>query len=196
MPTRRQLIGAGAALAVAGCSSDGTDGTDGTDGIDGSDGGAGPSLSSPAFVPGTPLPARFTCDGEDVSPPLRLRGTPDTESLAVVVDDPDAPTESPFVHWLLWNVPPDTDEIPAAVPGEPTVPALDGTARATNDFGDLGYGGPCPPTGDGPHTYQFTVQLLDTTLELDPGADAGTYRTTVEPHVRGETTITATYGRS
>lgn len=186
MPTRRQLLGTGSLLAVAGCLDLGSDP---------SDGGAGPSLSSPAFVPGTTLPRRFTCDGEDVSPPLRLRGTPDVESLAVVVDDPDAPTDTPFVHWLLWNVPSRTEEIPENVPRELTVAALDGAVQGTNDFGELGYRGPCPPRDDGPHTYQFTVQLVDTVLDLDPGTEPDTYRTTVEPHVRGEATITGTYER-
>lgn len=187
MLTRRALLGSGSLFAVAGCLSGDTDG---------GDGGAGPSLSSPAFVPNAPLPAKYTCDGEDVSPPLELRGTPDTESLAVVVDDPDAPTDPPFVHWLLWNVPPGTEDIPEAVPREPTVASLDGAVQGTNDFGELGYRGPCPPEDDEAHTYQFTVQLLDTTLELDPGTDPETYRTTVEPHVRGESTISATYDRS
>ena len=193
MPTRRRLLGTAPVLALAGClDGDGGDGDGDGDGA----GGAGPSLDSPAFTPGTALPEAYTCDGEDVSPPLRLRGTPDVESLAVVVDDPNAPSEAPFVHWLLWNVPSDVEEIPEGVPREPTVEALDGAAQGTNDFGELGYRGPCPPADDDPHTYQFTVQLLDTTLDLEPGADAETFREATESHVRGEATITASYGRS
>lgn len=187
MPTRRRLIGAASLLAVAGCLSDGTDN---------SDGGAGPSLSSPAFEVGTSIPARHTCDGEDVSPPLRIRGTPDgIESLAVVVDDPETPSDSPFVHWLLRNVPPGTEDISAGVPRDPTVSLLDGAVQGRNDFGELGYRGPCPPADDGSHTYQFTVLTIDTTLDLDSGSDRETFQTAVEPHVRGETTITATYER-
>ena len=112
-----------------------------------------------------------------------------------MVDDHDVSMESPFVHWLLWNVPPDVEEIPEVVPREPTVSALDGAVQGTNDFGELGHGGPCPPADDEAHTYQFTVQLLDTTLDLNPGADGETFRSTVEPPVRGEATITASYGR-
>ncbi|WP_265110911.1 YbhB/YbcL family Raf kinase inhibitor-like protein [Halosolutus halophilus] len=188
MLTRRDLLGAGVLLVSAGCLGEGTDTGNG-------DRGTGPSFSSPAFTGGTSIPPKYTCDGEDVSPPLRLRGTPGTESLAVVVDDPDAPTDDPFVHWLLWNVPPDIEDIPEAIAPEPTVEALDGAVQGTNDFGDLGYRGPCPPADDEKHTYQFTVQLVDTILDLDPGTASETFRTTVEPHVRGEATITGTYER-
>ena len=187
MPTRRGLLVPGGLLAGAGCLSDADAGD--------RDGGAGPSFSSPAFTAGTSIPPKHTCDGDDVSPPLRLRGTPDVESLALVVDDPDASADDPFVHWLVWNVPPETEEIPGAIPREPTVDALGGAVQGTNDFGGLGYSGPCPPADDGKHTYRFTVQLVDTLLDLDAGADAGTFRNTVESHVRGEATITGTYER-
>lgn len=187
MLTRRTLLATGGLLAGAGCLGN----TDGENG----DGGPGPSFSSPAFTAGTSIPPKYTCDGDDVSPPLRLRGTPDTESLALVVDDPDAPTDEPFVHWLVWNIPPEIEDVPEAIPREPTVDELDGAIQGTNDFGDLGYSGPCPPTDDGAHTYQFTVQLLDTTLDLDPETGPETFRSAVEPHVSGEATITGTYER-
>lgn len=187
MATRRELIAAVTLFVGAGCLGDSNGNRDG---------GAGPSVSSSAFDVGTTIPTEYTCDGEDVSPPLRIRGTPDgVESLAVVVDDPDAPSETPFVHWVLWNVPPDTEEIPEAVPQERTVSALDGAAQGTNGFGELGYRGPCPPANDGPHTYRFTVLTLDTMLDLDPGADREAFRSEADPHVRGETTITAEYER-
>lgn len=187
MPTRRGLLVTGGVLAGAGCLS----AVEREDG----DGGAGPSVSSPAFTAGTSIPPKYTCDGDDVSPPLRLRGTPDTESLALVVDGPNASTAGPFVHWLRWNVPTEIEDVPEAIPRERTVEELDGAIQGTNDFGELGYGGPCPPTDDGKRTYQFTVQLIDTILDLDPGSDPETFRTTVEPYVRGEATITGTYER-
>lgn len=189
MLTRRGLLGTSVLVAGAGCLSDGA-------GTDEENGDAGPSVSSPAFTDGTAIPTKYTCDGVDVSPPLGLRGTPDAESLVLVVDDPDAPTDDPFVHWLVWNVPPGIEEIPEAIPREPTVEALDGAVQGTNDFGDIGYRGPCPPTDDGPHTYRFTVQFVDTVLDLDPGAEAETVRSTVDAHVRGETTMTGAYERS
>lgn len=112
MLTRRALLVTGALLAGAGCLRDG----------DG--GGEGPSLSSPAFTAGTSIPQKYTCDGDDVSPPLRLRGTPDVESLAFVVEDPDASREDPFVHWLVWNVPSGVEDVPEGIPREPTAEAL------------------------------------------------------------------------
>jgi Raf kinase inhibitor-like YbhB/YbcL family protein len=190
MPTRRGLLGVAATLALAGCF-----GRDGN-GEGNGNGSAGSSVNSPAFEVGESIPERYTCDGADVSPPLRIRRTPDgAETLAIVVDDPDAPTGTPFVHWLLWNLPPGTEEVPEGVPRDPTVSSLGGAVQGTNDFGELGYRGPCPPTDDGAHTYQFTVSLVDTTLDLDPGADSQTFRSAVESHVRGETTITASYER-
>lgn len=189
MLTRPGFIGTVSLLAVTGCLSDDTDSDTGN-------GGGGPSLSSPAFVPGTMLPVQYTCDGEDISPPLEIRATPGgVESLAVVVDDPDASTEEPFVHWLIWNIPPALEELPEDVPREPIGSALDGAVQGTNDFGDRGYRGPCPPTGDEPHTNQFRVLLLDTTLDLEVGTDGETFRSTADSHVSGEATITAKYAR-
>jgi Raf kinase inhibitor-like YbhB/YbcL family protein len=185
--SRRRLLAAGRLLALAGCLND--------DGSGGTDRDSGPSLSSPAFTDGTSISTRYTCDGADVSPPLRLAGTPDVDSLAVVVEDPDVPSDEPSVHWLLWNVPPDTDVIREGIAPDPTVDALDGAVRGTNDFGDLGYGGPCPPADDGSHTYEFTVLRLETSLDLDAGADAETFRASADPHVSGETTLTGTDDR-
>ena len=182
--TRRAPLATGSLLALAGCLTDAGNGD-----------APGPSLSSPAFTAGTSIPTRYTCDGADVSPPLVLAGTPDVESLAVVVEDPDAPGDEPFVHWLLWNVPPDTEAIPEGIEPEPTVEALDGAVQGTNDFGDLGYGGPCPPADDDPHAYEFTVLLLDTTLDLDPGADVAGFRDAVDAHVTDDATLTGTYQR-
>ena len=145
MRTRRAPLGTGSLLALAGCLTDA--------GNDIESAGAGPSLSSPAFTGGTSIPTRYTRDGADVSPPLRLAGTPDVESLAVVLEDPDAPSADPFVHWLLWNVPPDAEADPEGIePGS-------------------------------------TVE------DLDPGADAGAFRSTVDSHVTGAATITGTYDR-
>ena len=188
MRTRRGFMGTGFLLAVAGCMSKGTE-------TDTGNGGAGPSLSSPAFIPGTMLPVQYTCDGDDISPPLEIRATPGgVETLAVVVDDPDVSTEDPFVHWLLWNVPPGIEELPEDIPREPTISVPDGAIQGTNDFGEVGYRGPCPSTAGEPHTYQFRVLLLDTTLDLEPGADSETFWSTADPHIRGEATITAKYG--
>jgi Raf kinase inhibitor-like YbhB/YbcL family protein len=204
MLTRRALLAATGTLAApfAGCTGGGegtpddrdapTDAVD--DGEDDGDAG-GLSLSSPAFDGGT-VPTAYTCDGEDVSPPLRVDGVPDgAASLALVVDDPDAPTDEPFVHWLLWNVPPDTTEIPEDVPDGERVDALDGAAQGTSGFGDVGYGGPCPPEGDGPHTYRFTLHALDAELDVEPGAERGALEPAMDDRVVDETTLASEYER-
>jgi Raf kinase inhibitor-like YbhB/YbcL family protein len=133
---------------------------------------AGPafSLRSPAFENGGAIPTAFTCDGENRSPPLRIDGVPeDADSLALVMDDPDAP-DPPFVHWLLWDLPADADRIPAGVQAGETVDALGGARQGANGTGELGYVGPCPPREDPRHTYLFTLYALDEPLGLDPGA--------------------------
>ncbi|WP_202935112.1 YbhB/YbcL family Raf kinase inhibitor-like protein [Halorussus amylolyticus] len=131
----------------------------------------GVSISSPAFENGGTIPTEYTCDGENLSPPLRIESVPEeAESLALVMDDPDAPSP-PFVHWLLWDVPVDAGEIPENVsPGE-TVDALDGAAQGANGTGELGYVGPCPPENDPQHTYLFTLYALEESPGLDPGAE-------------------------
>lgn len=115
---------------------------------------AGITVTSPAFVPGAPVPGRFTCDGGDRSPPLAWRGVPASAAeLALVVDDPDAPGGT-YVHWVLYG-------LDRSVTGlaEATVPA--GARQAANSAGDARYRGPCPPARGGAHHYRFTVYALD-----------------------------------
>jgi Raf kinase inhibitor-like YbhB/YbcL family protein len=119
-------------------------------------------LTSPAFEDGAPIPSRFTCDGEEVSPPLAWSDVPaEARSLALLVEDPDAPGGT-FVHWTLYAVSPDAGGVEAG-----RLP--DGAREGENSFGDSGYGGPCPPEGDEPHRYVFTLYAL----RSDPGLDAG-----------------------
>ncbi|MFC4449010.1 YbhB/YbcL family Raf kinase inhibitor-like protein [Halorussus aquaticus] len=127
------------------------------------------SIRTPAFTHGESVPEKYTCEGEDVSPELTLADVPDdAASLAVVVDDPDAPAGT-FTHWLLWNLPPDTVEIPEDVPRREAVSELGDARQGENDFGDVGYRGPCPPEGDDPHEYRFTLHVLDEELNVDAG---------------------------
>ena len=112
-------------------------------------------LTSPAFGDGPPIPARYTCDGENVSPELRWSDVPDdTSSLALTCEDPDAPRGT-FTHWVIWNLDPTEGGIPAG-----DVPK--GARQGRNDFGHVGYGGPCPPIGN--HRYFFKLYALDTVL--------------------------------
>jgi Raf kinase inhibitor-like YbhB/YbcL family protein len=127
-------------------------------------------IESPALSEGAAMPTRFTCDGENVSPPLRWSGVPeDATELRISLTDPDAPRGT-FTHWLVTGVDPATSKVE-----EGTVP-VDGT-EGRNDFGDTGYGGPCPPAG-APHRYVFTVEALDA---------AG--------NIVGSGQLTTTYGR-
>lgn len=175
-----------AAAALAGCSGDRLDpGEVGSEELD---------VELPAFD--AEFEPKYTCDGSDVSPPVEASGVPvEAEALALVLDDPDAPSADPFVHWLLWNVPADTTEIPADVPGSATVDSLDGAAQGTNDFGAVGYRGPCPPEEDNPHSYRLTLTALDGTLEVEPGADRGTLETALDDHRIDEATVRAEYDR-
>lgn len=122
------------------------------------------SIRSSAFEPSGPIPARFTCEGDDVSPPLEWSGAPEgTRSLALIVDDPDAPDPAApkrtYVHWVLHDLPPSATGLPEGVPSS-ALPA--GTREGANDWGKPGYGGPCPPVGR--HRYFFKLYALDTTL--------------------------------
>ncbi len=139
------------------------------------------ALSTEAWENGTTVPTRYTCEGENSSPPLSISNPPDeTEAFALIMDDPDAPNP-PFVHWLLWNVPADTREIPANLPASETLDDLGGAVQGANGTGELGYVGPCPPEGDPRHTYLFSLYALESPLELDPGAE---YRQVVEAVMR------------
>lgn len=151
------------------------------------------SVTSPELAAGEQVPTAFTCDGADQSPPLDIGDVPeDAGALAVVVDDPDAPGGT-FTHWLLWNLPPDRNSIPENVPAEPVVDALGGARQGANDFGDTGYGGPCPPSGE-VHTYRFTAFALDGTLEVDPGASSDTVLPAIEDSQIGVGRLRAEYG--
>ncbi|MBI2964360.1 MAG: YbhB/YbcL family Raf kinase inhibitor-like protein [Deltaproteobacteria bacterium] len=150
------------------------------------------TLASDAFQDGKPIPVEYTCDGADHSPPLHWEGAPrGTRAFAVVVDDPDAPSGN-WNHWLLYNVPAGAKALGAKVP---TAPALgDGSRQGTNDFGRIGYGGPCPPPGS-PHRYVFRVYALSAPLELQPGAKRAAVLEAIRDKRIGQTELTGRYGR-
>lgn len=146
------------------------------------------AVTSAAFEDGAALPVRFTCDGQDLSPPLSWSDVPDdTEEIVVVVEDPDAPRGT-FVHWILAGVDPTLDGLDA---GE--VPA--GAVEGTNDFGEIGYRGPCPPEGDDPHRYEFVVQAMGEPSGLGEGVDADEFREAVAGRTIATGTLTGEYGR-
>lgn len=145
-------------------------------------------LTSPAFADGQRIPANFSCDGEDRSPPLSWSGPPaGTRSFALVVDDPDAPNGT-FRHWGTWNIPADADRLEEGQ-GD-TLP------QAVNDFGRTGYGGACPPRGHGPHRYRFKLFALDTKeLDLPAGSSVEAVEAAAAKHQLARAELTGTYER-
>jgi len=124
-------------------------------------------LTSSAFANGGNIPQIYTCDGEDISPPLSWSNPPEsTGSFALIVDDPDAPLGT-WVHWVFFTGPADSRSLPAELPAQDRL--SDGSLQGKNGWGNIGYGGPCPPAGS-THTYIFELYALDTTLDLEAGA--------------------------
>lgn len=151
------------------------------------------SITSPAFHHGGAIPAKHTCDGSDVSPPLAwTAGPPGTESFALVVDDPDAPDpaapKTVWVHWLLYNLPPDTRGLSEAVASLPP-----GTCEGRNDWRRTGYGGPCPPIGR--HRYCHKLYALDTVLPDLGRPTKAKLEQAMRGHVLAEAVLMGTYQR-
>ncbi len=143
------------------------------------------ALTSPAFNNGESIPSKFTCDGEDISPELDWFGTPEgTISLALIMDDPDAPVGT-WVHWVLYNLPMDLSGLRQGMTGV--------GVEGTNSWNRTGYGGPCPPSGT--HRYFFKVYALDTNLDLDSGAKKGDLLAAMEGHILGQAELMGIYGR-
>ena len=149
-------------------------------------------VTSGAFQPGGTIPSRYTCDGEDVSPPLGWGEPPaGTKSFALISDDPDAPMGT-WVHWVVYNLPPATRQLPEGFLRDEQLP--DGTRQGRTDFGRTGYGGPCPPSGT--HRYFFKLYALDTMLALKPGATAKELEAAMQGHVLAGAELMGTYRRA
>jgi len=128
------------------------------------------------------IPSKYACEGADISPPLKLsRLSDEAVTMAIIVDDPDAPIGI-FTHWVAWNIPP-TSEIPEDIPKEKVIETPIKMVQGRNDFGRIGYNGPCPPRGHGVHHYHFKVYVLDTTLNLKPGATKKDLERAMEGHI-------------
>jgi Raf kinase inhibitor-like YbhB/YbcL family protein len=143
-------------------------------------------LSSSAFAAGQPIPRRYACAGEDVSPPLEWRAVPaDAVSLALIVDDPDAPLGT-FTHWLAWGINPDDGGL-----GEGERARREGR----NDFREIGYRGPCPPRGHGPHRYFFRLYALARDPAVPPGASRRELERALTDNVLAVAELVGTYER-
>ena len=142
-------------------------------------------ITSSAFQQGGNIPPKFTCTGSDTSPPLQIAGVPsEAKSLVLIADDPDAPG-GVFTHWLVWNIPPQTNSI-----SEGSAPK---GVHGTNDFGKSGYKGPCPPPGT--HRYSFKVFALDRELDLRSGAKRSQVDAAIKGHVIAQGELVGRYAR-
>lgn len=179
---RVALVTTGALFLAVACTADGDEESSRRDTPPA--GAEGMVLESAAFDHDGSIPEKYTCDGSDVSPPLALSQIPaDAVTLALVVDDPDAPG-GVWDHWVEYDIPV-VAEIPEAV-------ATLGTT-GVNSWGRSGYGGPCPPSGT--HRYFFTIRALDTELGLEPGADKAEVLEALSGHVLAEATLVGRYAR-
>jgi hypothetical protein len=148
------------------------------------------SLRSTAFQDGGRIPVLYTCEGEDISPPLQWSGAPiTTRSYSMVCEDPDAPRGT-WIHWVLYNISGDTVELAKAVPTLPELPS--GARHGRNTAGDLAYSGPCPPPGK-PHRYFFRLYALDISLNLPPGATKAELEKAMDQHIVAQGTLVGTY---
>ena len=156
-------------------------------------------LVSSAFSDGEMVPLPYTGDGEDVSPPLEWSNVPaETQSLALICDDPDAPSPEPWVHWVIYDLPAGLTALPQGIepselPNEPV-----GAAQGQNSWNTgqtIGYRGPAPPAGHGVHHYHFRLYALDQKLQLPPAADRQTLQQAMEGHVLAVGQLTGTYQR-
>jgi Raf kinase inhibitor-like YbhB/YbcL family protein len=150
------------------------------------------SLSSSAFKEGDKIPIKYTCDGQDMSPPLEWSEPPQlTKAFALIMDDPDAPG-GVFTHWVLFNLPADVRQLAEGIPTQERLE--NGALQGKNDFGRLGYGGPCPPHGPA-HRYRFALYALDKLLDLRPGASKKQVLDAMKGRILAQGQLVGTYQR-
>jgi len=162
-------------------------------------------LISNAFSEGAAIPEKYTGAGQDVSPPLAWSNVPKgTKSFALIGDDPDAPTrakprpEGPWVHWVIYNLPASVTELPEAVPREAEPAQVAGARQGKNDFpsDNIGYRGPMPPQGSGPHRYFFKIYALDQPLDMAAkDANKKSLLAAMKGHIVGEGQLMGTFER-
>ena len=150
------------------------------------------SLFSTAFKEGDKIPVKYTCDGQNISPPLVWGEPPQmTKAFALIVDDPDSPS-GVFTHWVLFNVAANVRQLGEGVPAQERL--QNGALQGKNDFGKIGYGGPCPPRGPA-HRYRFTLYALDKPLDSKPGASKKQLLDAMKGHILAQGQLIGTYQR-
>jgi Raf kinase inhibitor-like YbhB/YbcL family protein len=154
------------------------------------------TLRSAAFSHGKPIPLRHTADGQDLSPELEWSGVPAAaQELALIVDDPDAPTKEPWVHWIIYKLPSDTPGLPEGVGAAPRLNVPTGAIQGKNSWKTVGYRGPAPPKGHGVHRYFFKLHALDAALGLAPGLDKAALLEAMRDHIVAQAELVGTYSR-
>jgi Raf kinase inhibitor-like YbhB/YbcL family protein len=148
-------------------------------------------IESSAFKDGEMIPSKYTCDGENISPQLKWSNFPaETKCFALICDDPDAPIGD-WVHWIMFNIPPNVVELKENVPDEKTLPNK--AIHGMNDFRKFGYGGPCPPSGT--HRYYFKIYALDEMLKLQAGATKKQLLEAMKGHTLAQGSLMVKYSR-
>jgi Raf kinase inhibitor-like YbhB/YbcL family protein len=154
------------------------------------------TLQTKAFANGQAIPVRFTGDGADVSPELTWTDPPaGTKELALIVDDPDAPTAEPWVHWVIYKIPADVRTLAEGVPARPALDRPGGTVQGKNSWGTVGYRGPAPPKGHGTHHYHFRLHALDAPLQAAAGLDKNVLLKLMKGHILAQAEVVGTYQR-
>jgi len=152
------------------------------------------TVTSPMFSSGGEIPLKYSDYGEKTSPPLSWTGQPQAaKSFAIIVDDPDAKSPSPYVHWVLFNLPPAMNSVPESVPTDETLVKLGNARQGKTSRGSVGYFGPRPPAGDPAHHYHFQVFAIDTVLDTPAGADRDTLLAALKGHVLAHGEIVGTF---
>ncbi len=153
-------------------------------------------LISSAFDNGEAIPRRYTGEGEDFSPPLHWSGIPEgAKELVLVCDDPDAPTPQPWVHWVIYKIPPTVTELPEGVPPHSRLKLIPGALQGKNSWHTLGYRGPMPPADHGPHRYFFRIYAVKAKMVIEAGAEKTAVLREISNHVLAEGQLMGTYSR-
>jgi Raf kinase inhibitor-like YbhB/YbcL family protein len=153
--------------------------------------GVSMKIMSSMFNDTSQLPKKYTCDGDDINPPLEWQNVPqDTKSLALIVDDPDAPNGT-WVHWIVFNIPPTTNKLDENM----SIATLSGARQGINSSNKIKFQGACPPQGHGVHRYYFTLYALDTVIDLQEGVSKQALQEAMKDHILSQAQIMATYER-
>lgn len=157
-------------------------------------------VTSTAFTQGHPIPKKYTGEGADISPPLAWSGIPDgTKELVLICDDPDAPTDEPWVHWMIYKLPADAKGLPEGVLRKSRLKEPHGAVQGKTSWPDgdnnIGYRGPMPPRGHGVHHYYFKLYALDAPITAEPGLDKKALVEKMNDHILAEGVLMGTYQR-